>query len=281
MNTALLAGVSPAAFACFNGPVVPFRARYKPGRVEVKAKTKDEGEVWVYGNVGDSWWEEGVTAKGMADQLKALGDVKTLNVYINSGGGSVFEGVAIYNTLRRHRARKIVHIDGLAASIASVIAMAGDEIRIAVNGLVMIHNPWGVAVGEAKDFRKMADSLDKIRGAIVDTYELRTGQTAEDLSAMMDDETWMNAEEALAAGFVDAITDAVEQAAFADVDVSAFRHAPETLKAAAAAEPAAPAEPEAPASPQQPEAADEVGKPHLAIAKAAAALRRRGISVPA
>jgi ATP-dependent Clp protease protease subunit len=274
------AGVSPADFACLavNGPVVPFKARKANTRIEVKAKGETEAEVWLYGDIGEDWFGEGNTAKGLAAELKALGAVKTLNVYINSPGGSVFEGVAIYNILRRHSARKIVHIDGLAASIASIIAMAGDEIKIAVNGMMMIHNPWGVAIGESADFRKMADSLDKIRSALVDTYELRTHQDADQISAWMDEETWFTADEALENGFVDEVTVAIEAAAFAGMDLSAFRHVPADLKAAAQAEPTEP--PADPVETEQTEVSGEVGKPHVAIAKAEAALRRRGL-VPA
>lgn len=255
----------------FNGPtVVPFarRSDATPGYT-IKAAGAEAGEIYIYGDIGEDWFGEGNTAKGFADELKALGAIKTLDVYINSGGGSVFEGVAIYNTLRRHRARKIVHVDGLAASIASVIAMAGDEIIIARNGLMMIHNPWGVAMGEASDFRKMADSLDKIGGAIVDTYTLRTGQTALKCSAMMNEETWMNADEALALGFADQVSEPMDIAAFAGLDVSKFRRPPEALKAAVAAAPAA-------AAPDQPEAAF-VGTPHVALAKAEARMRKRGL----
>lgn len=262
----------PPAPLIFNGPtVVPFARRQgaKPAYT-IKAASADAGEVYIYGDIGEDWYGEGNTAKGFADELKALGAIKTLDVYINSPGGSVFEGVAIYNVLRRHRARKTVHIDALAASIASVIAMAGDTIKIARNGLVMIHNPWGLAMGEAADFRKMADSLDKIAGSIVDTYELRTGQAADKLAEMMDAETWMNADEALALGFADEVTEAMDVAAFAGFDVSKFRRPPETLKAAVAAAPAAPA------APDQPEAT-VAGTPHVALAKAEARLRKRGL----
>jgi ATP-dependent Clp protease protease subunit len=255
----------------FNGPVVPFARRSdgSPGYT-IKAKAADAGEVFIYGDIGEDWFGEGNTAKAFSDELKALGDVKTLDVYINSPGGSVFEGVAIYNILLRHRARKVVHIDALAASIASVIAMAGDEIVIARNGLVMIHCAAGIAFGSADDFRKMADSLDKIDGSIVDTYAQRTGQTAEKCAAMMDEETWMNAEEAVALGFADQISEPMDVAAFAGLDVSKFRHTPEALKAAVAAAPPA-------AATEEPEAPAGVGKPHLAIAKVDARLRRRGL----
>jgi ATP-dependent Clp protease protease subunit len=270
---ACIQALGSRGLVAFAGPVVPFARRSDgtPGYT-IKAKGAEAGEIYIYGDIGEDWFGEGNTAKGFADELKALGAIKTLDVYINSPGGSVFEGVAIYNILLRHRARKVVHIDGLAASIASVIAMAGDEIVMARNSLMMIHNPWGIAMGEATDFRKMADSLDKIGGAITDTYVSRTGQSAEDVGAMMDAETWLNAEEAVAQGFADQVSEPMDVAAFAGLDVSKFRRPPEALKAAAAAAPAAP-----PAE-EDPEAQAGAGrKPHLALAKADARLRRRGL----
>ena len=101
-----------------------------------------------------------VTAASFKKDLDALGDIDTLNIYINSPGGSVFEGQAIYSQLQRHKARKNVYVDGIAASIASVIAMAGDTVYMPKNAMMMIHNPWGVVVGNAEDMRKHADSLD-------------------------------------------------------------------------------------------------------------------------
>jgi ATP-dependent Clp protease protease subunit len=255
----------------FNGPnVVPFPKRNDRPCFEIKAKSADAGEIWIYGDIGESWFGEGNTAKGFNDELKALGSIKTLDVYLNSPGGSVFEGVAIYNILLRHRAQKTVHIDALAASIASVIAMAGDTINIASNGLMMIHDPWGIAMGSAEDFRKMADSLDKIGGAIVDTYVARTSQTADEVTAMMHEETWLNADEAVAKGFADAITEPIQAAAFAGLDVSNFRHPPEALKAAVAATPD-------PGATDQNASKLEPGKPHPALARTEARLRKRGL----
>src|SRR6478609_6695251 len=112
----------------------------------IKAKGTTAGEIYIYEDVGDSWFG-GVTAKQFAADLKELGPVQTLDVRINSGGGDVFDGLAIYRQLVDHPAKVVSHIDGFAASIASIIAMAGDEIRISEAGFVMIHDAWGVAVG--------------------------------------------------------------------------------------------------------------------------------------
>lgn len=194
----------------------------KPFTIEAK---KDEADLFLYEDIGDSW--DGTTAKLFADELKAVADVRTLNIYINSPGGSVFDGVAIFNQLRRHKARKNVVIDGLAASIASVVAMVGDTITIASNGFMMIHNPWALAMGEAADFRKMADQLDKVRGSILDTYAERTGTAPNVISDMMDDETWMTAEEAVEMGFADSIGSEAKMAA--KFDLSKFSRVPKLL----------------------------------------------------
>ena len=107
------------------------------------AKTrKGRGEIYIYEDIGEGWFG-GLTAKAFSDTMREIGDVSALDIYINSPGGSVFDGVAIYNQIKRFNGEKIIHIDGIAASIASVIAMAGDEIRIASNGMMMIHDPWG------------------------------------------------------------------------------------------------------------------------------------------
>lgn len=215
----------------FAGPVLPIRKNKSPG-FEFKAASADAADLYLYESIG-AGWDEGITAKQFSTDLKALGQIKTLNIYINSPGGSVFDGVGIFNVLKRHRAEKIVTIDGIAASIASVIAMAGDEIRIATNGMFMVHDPWAMAIGSAADMRKMADSLDKVRDAILTTYEDRTTTDRETLQQWMADETWMSAQEAVDAGFADSIVEEVAIAALAKHDLSTFRHVPEPLAKAA------------------------------------------------
>lgn len=241
----------------FNGPAIPIKRR-NAMPYEIKAASKDEAEVWLYDVIGDSW--EGTTGKQFAAELKAVGEPKTLNIYINSPGGSVFDGIAIHNVLKRHKARKVVHIDGIAASIASVIAMAGDEIRIASNGSMMIHDPWAIALGTAADFRKMADSLDKVRTAILNSYVDRATADEDELSAWMTAETWFTAQEAVDAGLADLIGDEVAMAAFAGLDLSAYKHPPESLIAAAG----------------EPEPYD--GKPHSAVSVMETRVMRRGLN---
>ena len=156
-------------------------------------------EISIYGDIGESFWGESITASSVKDLLEGMEG--ELTVRINSGGGDVFDGFAIYNLLNQYDGEVTVKIDALAASAASVIAMAGDNIEIADNALLMVHNPWTLTLGESKDMIKTAELLDKIRDSIVTTYQARTGLETDTLSAMMDEETWLNADEALAQGF--------------------------------------------------------------------------------
>ena len=186
------------------------------------------GEIWLYDQVGEGFFG-GMSAKTFNDELNKLGKVDTINLRINSPGGSVFDGVAIYNTLKRHPARLEVDVDGIAASIASVIAMAGDEIRMAANAMLMVHNPMGFSMGGSDEMRKTADLLDQIKGTIVDTYAKRTGEIDGVISQMMDDETWMTAAQAVQLGFADVVTDEQRIAASYNFDFSKFKHPPKML----------------------------------------------------
>jgi ATP-dependent protease ClpP protease subunit len=145
--------------------------------------------------------EKGLTASAFAKALADAGDVPEIDVHISSVGGGIPNGLAIYNTLRNHPARKRVVIDGLAASIASVIAMAGDDIEISNAALMMVHNPRNAFFGEAKGFIAQAETLGKWKEAMLSAYAERTGLGHEELSAMMDAETWLTAEQAVAKGF--------------------------------------------------------------------------------
>lgn len=166
----------------------------------------------------------GVSASDFSRDLQGLGRVKALSVHINSAGGNVFDGLAIHNMLARHGARITVYVDGVAASIASLIAMAGDEIIMPANALMMIHDPAGGGMGTARDMRDLADILDKIRDSMVGTYSDRTGLDADEVRALMEAETWMDAAEAVDKGFADRIEDAMEIAA--SVDLHTFKNAP-------------------------------------------------------
>lgn len=210
------------------GPVVPMRRGAPRDYYRMNAKG-ERAELYIYDVIGGDFFGEGTTAKQFQKDLKALGDVKTLDIYINSPGGDVFDGVAIYNQLARHRARKIVHIDALAASIASVIAMVGDEIEIAANGMLMVHRAWGLVIGNANDARKFADTLEKVDSTIIGTYVSRTGADERKITKMVDEETWLTADEAVEMGFADRASDPVEMAALAKFDLSAFKRVPEQI----------------------------------------------------
>lgn len=177
-------------------------------------------EILIYDEIGVF----GVTAKQFTNDLKAAGKAKTVTLRLNSPGGSVFDGIAIYNALKRHPARKVVHIDGLAASIASVIAMAGDEVAMPENAMLMIHDPSGVVAGTSADMRSTAEALDRIKGGLVAAYRDKTGKPDDEIERLMAEETWLTAAEAVALGFADRIEKPVRVAA--SFDLTRFRHPP-------------------------------------------------------
>lgn len=189
---------------------------------EIKAKSETEAELLVYGDIGENWWGDSVTAKDTAEQLSKL-DVKNITVRINSYGGSVSDGLAIFNSLRNHNAAINVRIDGVAVSIASLIAMAGDTVRMSENALFMVHAPWGGAMGNAKDMREYADVLDIYAKAMTSSYARKTNQDNDTILNLLTDgeDHWYTAEEAKAFGFVDEIIEE-EMAAAAGFDQSRF-----------------------------------------------------------
>ncbi len=175
-------------------------------------------DLYIYGDVqGDDSYDfvdgefkrSETSAEYFKDELESRKDITRINLYINSYGGSVFEGTAIYNQLKRHPAHKTVYIDGFACSIASVIAMAGDEIIMPKNTMMMIHNMWMCAVGNASELRKAADDLDAINAAGRQAYLDKAGNKLEELTLaeMMDKETWLTAEQCLEYGLADRIAD--------------------------------------------------------------------------
>lgn len=189
---------------------------------EIKNVTAKAADVYIYDEIG--WF--GISAADFIDEVKSL-KVDTINLLINSPGGSVFDGVAIYNTLKNHPAAVNVQIDGLAASIASVIAMSGDTITIADNAMMMIHKPAVLMFGQAPDLRKEADLLDQIEQQIISTYAARTGTESELISAMMQEETWFTGSEAVTHGFADVVEEGKQRAASLNVwDLSLYDNAP-------------------------------------------------------
>lgn len=192
------------------------------------------GDIYIYGDIERyQFIEEDTTATSFKEDLDSLGDVSTINLYINSPGGSVFEGIAIYNMLKRHKATVNVQIDALAASIASVIAMAGDKISMPRNSMLMIHNAWTMAVGNSQDLRKMADDLDRISQSSAQSYLEKAGdKLSEDkLKEMLDAETWLSADEAVQYGLADEVLEANQMAASINKDLFAqYKNVPKQMQ---------------------------------------------------
>lgn len=198
-------------------------------------------EILIYGDIGESWWEETVSARQFVADIAAF-DVDAITVRINSIGGSVPDGIAIYNAIRRHKATVTTINDGMALSIASLILMAGDNVEMAENAMLMIHAPWTYAAGNSAQLREMADQLDKWAEAMATSYAARTGRPHEEMLAMLLDgkDHYLTAAEALEQKFVTSVTTAVPPAAMAMAGADRFR-ALSAARAAATATPAAPA----------------------------------------
>ncbi|SMH29607.1 head maturation protease, ClpP-related [Azospirillum agricola] len=168
------------------------------------AAADEPGTISIMDVIGVDWWTgEGVTAKRISGALRAIG-AKPVTVSVNSPGGDMFEGLAIYNLLREHPAEVTVKVMGLAASAASIIAMAGDRIEVGLGSFLMIHNAWGSVVGNRHDWRAAADTFEQYDAAMADIYAARTGQTVKAVAQLMDAETFMRASEAVDKGFADA-----------------------------------------------------------------------------
>lgn len=180
-------------------------------------------EVAIYDEIG----AYGVSAKGFLADLGALPAGTPIDLRLNSPGGSVFDAVAIHNALKRHQGSVTVWIDGIAASAASYVAMAGDAIVMPENAFLMIHDPAGLVMGTAEDMRAMAEALDKVKGSLVSGYATKSGRTAEEVAALMAAETWFDAADAVAQGFADRMVAPVRIAAH--FDTGRFRNAPRVL----------------------------------------------------
>jgi len=183
------------------------------------------GEIDIYSEIG--FW--GVTASSFKAALKEVGAVDSLVVNINSPGGDVFDGIAIYNDLVTHQADVTVRVTGLAASAASLIAMAGDRIEMGDSSFLMIHNAWTYAAGDHRAMADVARVLEKINLKLSATYAKRSGQDETEIRDMMDAETWLDSGDAIELGLADAVFDDGE-AANAAIDLSQFRNAPAALK---------------------------------------------------
>jgi len=194
-------------------------------------------EVLIYDEIG----AYGVTAKGFLAEFGALPDDAAIDLRLNSPGGSVFDAVAIYNALKRHAGEITVWVDGIAASAASYIAMAGDTIVMPENAFLMIHDPSGLVMGTAEDMRSTAEALDKVKSSLIQGYAAKSGKPDDEIADLMAAETWLDAKDALALGLIDRMAEPVKLAA--SFDVSKFHNAPPELVAVAK-------DPEAPATPE-------------------------------
>lgn len=213
----------------------------------INMKANDTAEVLIYDPIGFSFFEDGITAKQLREQIKGI-KAQTLNLRINSPGGNVFEASAMLSALDDFKASKgdkgartiEVDVDGLAASAASVVAMAGDTIRIASNGLLMIHNPMSGVLGGAEAMRREADLLDKVKDQIIDAYRRKSKAERAAIAAWMDAETWFTGAEAVEAGLADSVTSPVQVAAMARfvpiMNKFHFQHAPDMQEALAIAQ---------------------------------------------
>lgn len=177
--------------------------RWEP---EVRAANNGDNSISIYDSIGENWEGTGVTAKRISAALRTIGE-RDVIVNVNSPGGDFFEGVAIYNLLREHRGKVTVQVMGLAASAASVIAMAGDEILMGDGSFLMIHNAWAVAVGNRHDMAEAAKLLEPFDAAMAKVYSARSGVSVADAARMMDDETWIGAAQAIEDGFADGTLD--------------------------------------------------------------------------
>lgn len=199
----------------------------------------DKAEIWIYEQIGEDWWTgEGTTAKGFQKELAGIKSSQ-IDLHINSPGGEVFDGITIYNLIKQHPATVTTYIDGLAASIASVIALAGDKVIMAENAQFMIHNPMGglMFFGTEdvldEEYVKLKSALSAVKGSILNAYAKKTGRESDELSAWMKAETWMSSGQAMEYGFVDDITDKMDLAACTKfipaMQKAKFKNIPENL----------------------------------------------------
>ncbi len=204
-----------------------FKANVKSGKgFEIKSADTEEATVYLYDAIG-GWY--GIDAQ---DFVKALAEItaKVIHLRINSPGGDVFDARAIKTALRQHAAKVIAHVDGLAASAATYIALGADEVEISQGGFFMIHNAWTLAMGNANELREVALLLDKVDASILNDYVAKTGLDAEQVKAWMDAETWFTADDAVEHGFVDRVYDG--EAVDGKYNLDAYNNVPKALLSA-------------------------------------------------
>lgn len=204
--------------------------------LNIKNLENEKAELYFYGEIVSDEWEKwadlDTCPEDVLNYLSKIENSKELDIYINSGGGSVFAGLGIYNILKRHKGRKTVYVDGLAGSIASIIAMVGDEIIVPSNSFLMIHKPLCGVCGNANDMREMADTLDRIEEGLINTYKtkLKDNVDIETIKAMVNAETWLTGEEA-SKYFNITVTEANKMIAKVDTNLlNSYKNVPENLK---------------------------------------------------
>jgi ATP-dependent protease ClpP protease subunit len=219
----------------------PFKPMFR-AKTRMSASQNTTLELLVYDQIGEDYWSGGgVTAKSVAQAIKDAGVFDRISVRVNSPGGSAFEGVAIYNLLRAQAKPIDVYVDGLAASAASVIAMAGDTIYVGLGAMIMVHNAATFAYGDGPLLRQVADTLDNISLTIGGIYVAKTGQSVEEIKTLMDAETWMGAQDAVDKGFATKLMNQDEETTTqARALVNSFnlrhcKHVPDSIKPAACA----------------------------------------------
>lgn len=193
----------------------------KGKRFEVKNADSDEATIYLY-DVIDNWY--GIDSQTFIKELQNI-DSNTINLRINSPGGDVFDARAIQTALKQHKAKVIAHVDGLAASAATYIALGADEVRMSDGAFFMIHKGWTIAMGNADEFRKTSDLLDKVDESIANDYAAKTGLDHSELIELMAAETWFTAEEAKEKGFIDAIFDG--ESVSNNFDLTVYDNAPQ------------------------------------------------------
>ncbi len=188
----------------------------------------DIPEIMIYDQIGLDWWGDGVSARDFRDEFNKL-DADEINLHINSPGGMIYEGLAIYTTIVSHKATVNGFVDGMAASIASVILMATDKIIMPESSDLMIHDPWSIVIGGADDMRAEAKELDRLKDQIVKIYSDRSNIDSGELNKLMKKETWISGQEALDMGFADEVIENKKAAACA-FDLDIFESVPEHHK---------------------------------------------------
>lgn len=208
---------------------------------EIRNKTATSAEILIYSAIGSSMWEDSLSAKQFSKELDALGtSVKEITVRINSPGGDVFDGITIYERLKQHPAKIKVIIDGLAASIASIIALAGDEVVIADGGFYMVHLPWTWAMGNRKDLDSTVNLLMKLEEQMINIYAKKSKKSHNEIRKWLEEETWFNSDQAIENGFADDKTSETLSIAASVIDRASakngwIRHAPKNVRTDAAA----------------------------------------------